>query len=200
MTGYLHTERLRTLADSVLLVGITILAYNLVPPSIINGQLSEPEVQDFFNNLYALISSFVVIFILWILYMKILDYLEQPNEVITIISITFFILVLLTPVFTVGTFQYDNWRSLASLALLQIVNSLLLMALWTYILRSKLLVQQFKHEYNQSMYSNLAVIPSLYSIAVVIGFVNVDIANIFPVFMIPAILILSQVYHRKDAQ
>jgi len=198
LTGYLNTERLRTLADSVLLVGITILAYNLVPPSVINGQLNEVEIQDFFNNLYALISSFVVIFILWILYMKILDYLERPNEVIVIISITFFILVLLTPVFTVGTFQYNNWRSLASLALLQIVNSLLLMALWTYILKSKLLVQQFKHEYNRNMYSGLAVIPSIYAISMVIGFVNVDAASIFPVFMIPIILMLSMVYRRKE--
>lgn len=195
----MNTERLRTLADSVLLVGITILAYNLVPPSIINGQLNEPEVQDFFNNLYALISSFVVIFILWILYMKILDYLEQPNEVIVIISITFFILVLLTPVFTVGTFQYDNWRSLAYLALLQIVNGLLLTALWTYISKSKLLVQQFKYEYNRNLYSNLAVIPSLYAISMVVGFVNVHAASIFPVFMIPAILVLSKVYRRKEA-
>ena len=193
----MNTERLRTLADSVLLVGITILAYNLVPPSIINGQLNEPEVQDFFNNLYALISSFVVIFILWILYMKILDYLEQPNEVIVIISITFFILVLLTPVFTVGTFQYDNWRSLAYLALLQIVNGLLLTALWTYISKSKLLVQQFKYEYNRNLYSNLAVIPSIYAISMVIGSVNVHAASIFPVFMIPAILVLSKVYRRK---
>jgi len=197
LTGYLNTERLRTLADSVLLVGITILAYNLVPPSVINGQLNELEVQDFFNNLYALISSFVVIFILWILYMKIIDYLERPNEVIVIISITFFILVLLTPVFTVGTFQYNSWRSLAYLALLQIVNGLLLLALWTYILKSKLLVQQFKYEYNRNMYSNVAVIPSLYAISMVVGFVNVHAASIFPVFMIPVILVLSKVYRRK---
>lgn len=195
----MNTERLRTLADSVLLVGITILAYNLVPPSIINGQLNEPEVQDFFNNLYALISSFVVIFILWILYMKILDYLVRPNEVIMIISITFFILVLLTPVFTVGTFQYDNWRSLASLALLQIVNGLLLIALWTYISKSKLLVQQFKYEYSRNLYSNLAVIPSLYAISMIVGFVNVHAASIFPVIMIPVILVLSKVYRRKEA-
>lgn len=130
--------------------------------------------------------------------MKILDYLERPNEVIMIISITFFILILLTPVFTVGTFQYNNWRSLASLALLQIVNGLLLMALWTYILKSKLLVQQFKHEYSRNMYSNLTVIPSLYAISMVIGFINVDVASIFPVFMIPAVLILSKVYRRKE--
>ena len=131
--------------------------------------------------------------------MQLLDYLERPNELIVIVSITFFILVLLTPVFTVGTFQYNNWRSLASLALLQIVNSILLIALWTYILKSKLLVQQFKHEYNRNMYSNLAVIPSLYVISVVIGFVNVDAASIFPVFMIPVILILSRVYRKKEA-
>ena len=92
-----------------------------------------------------------------------------------------------------------NWRSLAYLALLQIVNGLLLTALWTYVLKSKLLVQQFKYEYNRNLYSNLAVIPSIYAISMVVGFVNVHAASIFPVFMIPVILVLSKVYRRKEA-
>jgi hypothetical protein len=59
LTKFLTVERLRVFGDSVLLVAITILAYNLVPPSIINGELSGVEAQTFVNNVYGLISSFL---------------------------------------------------------------------------------------------------------------------------------------------
>jgi uncharacterized membrane protein len=198
LTGYLTTERLGTFADSVLLVAITILAYNLLPPSIINGEVNDQEVKDFLNNFYGLISSFVVIFILWILYMRILDYLARPDEFIMVVSITFFILVLLTPVFTLGTLQYNNLSALVLLALLQIFNGFLLMALWIYISKNQeLLNAQAKSIDNYNMYSNFAVIPSLYLASIAIGLVNVHIATIFPVIMIPIILILSKVSRKK---
>jgi hypothetical protein len=41
------TERLKTLADSILLVSLTLLAYNLVPPSVVNGQLNSDEAKTF---------------------------------------------------------------------------------------------------------------------------------------------------------
>lgn len=37
----LTIERLKTFGDSVPLVAITVLAYNLVPPSFINGEMSD---------------------------------------------------------------------------------------------------------------------------------------------------------------
>ena len=61
MPNLLTTERLKNFSDSVLLVAITILAYNLVPPTIVNGQVNPDEMKDFFYNLYGLISSFAVI-------------------------------------------------------------------------------------------------------------------------------------------
>lgn len=61
LTRLLTVERLRVFSDSVLLVAITILAYNLTPPSLINGKLSGIETQSFLDNVYGLISSFFVI-------------------------------------------------------------------------------------------------------------------------------------------
>lgn len=197
LTGYLSTERLRTFADSVLLVAITILAYNLLPPSVVNGEINEQELENFLNNIYGLVSSFVVVFMLWVLYMRILDYLVKPDEVIMIISITFFILVLLTPIFTLGAIQYNNLHALVLLALLQIFNGLLLIVLWSYISKNqKLLTMQLKFRENAKMYFSFAVIPFFYLASIVIGFVNVHIATIFPVIIIPVILLLGR-YRRE---
>lgn len=199
MSRFLTTERLRSFSDSVLLVAITILAYNLVPPSIINGKLSDVEIQSFVDNVYGLISSFFMISFFWVLYTKILDYMREPDEIVILTSLVFFILVLLIPVFTLAQFQYGNLRSVESLALLQIINGLLLILLWTYLIRHKKSLMTQEEELSMTdkryMYSRLALIPCLYIIAIAIAlFVGIQIATIFPIIIVPAMILLWKVF------
>jgi uncharacterized membrane protein len=121
----------------VLLVAITILAYNLVPPSVVNGQVNPDELKDFFYNLYGLISSFMVISVFWLFSLYFFDYLKEPDEIITLILITFFVLILITPITTVAELQIRTWEAVAGLSLLQVVNSIMLMLLWWYLGKNK---------------------------------------------------------------
>lgn len=105
LSGLLTVERLKGLSDSVLLVALTILAYNLLPPTLINNQLDPSELESFFDNLFGMVASFVVIFLFWILYMKILDYLKEPNDIVVLASMVFFVLILILPVFTLAQAQ-----------------------------------------------------------------------------------------------
>lgn len=190
------TERLKTLSDSILLVALTLLAYNLVPPSVVNGQLNTDEVQNFLDNLYGLISSFFVIIVFWVIYTKILDHLKESNEIVVWVSLTFFILVLLTPVFSVALFQYQVQPSITSLASLQIVNGILLVLLWMYLLRHRYMMTiELKKNHNRYMYSILSVIPSVYAISIGIAFINIQMAIIFPVIMVPTMTLLGQAFH-----
>jgi uncharacterized membrane protein len=192
------TERLKTLSDSILLVSLTLLAYNLVPPSVVNGQLNADEVKNFLDNLYGLISSFFVILVFWVVYAKILDYLKEPNEIVVWVSLTFFILVLLTPVFSVAVFQYKAQPSITSLASLQIVNGILLVLLWMYLLTHRnMLTTELKKNDIRYMYSILSVIPALYAIAIGIAFINIQVAIIFPVIMVPTMALLAEAFHHQ---
>lgn len=193
------TERLKTLSDSILLVALTLLAYNLVPPSVVNGQLNTDEVQNFLDNLYGLISSFFVIIVFWVIYTKILDHLKESNEIVVWVSLTFFILVLLTPVFSVALFQYQVQPSITSLASLQIVNGILLVLLWMYLLRHRYMMTiELKKNHNRYMYSILSVIPSVYAISIGIAFINIQVAIIFPVIMVPTMTLLGQAFHHHQ--
>lgn len=193
------TERLKTLSDSILLVALTLLAYNLVPPSVVNGQLNTDEVQNFLDNLYGLISSFFVIIVFWVIYTKILDHLKESNEIVVWVSLTFFILVLLTPVFSVALFQYQVQPSITSLASLQIVNGILLVLLWMYLLRHRYMMTiELKKNHNRYMYSILSVIPSVYAISIGIAFINIQMAIIFPVIMVPTMTLLGQAFHHHQ--
>ena len=198
MAQFLSIERLKTFSDSVLLVALTILAYNLIPPSVLNGEVVDVEVESLFDNVYGLISSFPVIFIFWVLYTKVLDYLKEPDEIVVLISLSFFILILLVPVFSLAEFQYENLQSVISLAVLQIINGLLLILLWTYLIRhrSRLTVQEELN--SRYMYSRLALIPSLYMITIAIAFfLGVKAAAIFPVIVIPSMLLLGRILGEK---
>ena len=199
LTSFMTTERLKTLSDSILLVALTLLAYNLVPPSVVNGQLNADEVENFLDNLYGLISSFFVIIVFWVIYTKILDYLKESNEIVVWVSLTFFILVLLTPVFSVALFQYQVQPSITSLASLQIVNGILLVLLWIYLLRHRnMMTIELKKNDNRYMYSILSVIPSLYAISIGIAFINIQMAIIFPVIMVPTMTLLGQAFHHHQ--
>jgi uncharacterized membrane protein len=177
----------------VLLVAITILAYNLVAPSVVNGQVNPDELKDFFYNLYGLISSFMVISVFWLFSMNFFDYLKDPDEIITLILITFFVLILITPITTVGELQYRTREAVAGLSLLQVVNSMMLMLLWWYIgKRKNLQSKELDNSIKKKMYIRLAIIPSLYMISIGLSFFNFDVAVIFPVFMIPTLILVAK--------
>ena len=194
LSGLLTTERLKSFSDSVLLVAITLLAYNLVPPSVVNGQVNPDETRDFFNNLYGLISSFVVISIFWLSSMNFLDYLKYPNEIIVLIFITFFVLIIITPVTTVAELQYGTWEAVAGLSLLQVMNSMMLMLLWWLLGKNKdLQSKELDNSIKKKMYTRLTIIPSLYVISIGLSFFNFNLAVIFPVIMIPSLIFVAKV-------
>ncbi len=193
MSGLLTTERLKSFSDSVLLVAITILAYNLVPPSVINGQVNPDELKDFYYNLYGLISSFIVISIYWIFSMYFFDYLKYPNEIITLTSITFFVLILITPITTVGELEYRTWEAVAALSLLQIFNSLIMIFLWWYLgLNKSLQSKELDTGTKKKMYMRLSIIPSLYAISIGLSFISFNVAVFFPVIMVPALILVAK--------
>jgi uncharacterized membrane protein len=194
LSGLLTTERLKSFSDSVLLIAVTILAYNLVPPSIVNGQVNPNELEDFFYNLYGLISSFMVISVFWLFSINFFDYLKEPDEVTTLILITFFVLVLITPITTVAEIQNRTWQAVTVLSLLQVVNSIMLMLLWWYLGKNKnLQSKELDNRIKKKVYVKLAIIPSLYLISIGLSFFNFDLAVIFPVIMIPSLVLVAKV-------
>jgi uncharacterized membrane protein len=179
----------------VLLVAITILSYNLIPPSIVNGQVNPDELEDFFYNLYGLISSFIVISIFWTFSMNFFDYLKYPTEIINLILITFFVLILITPITTVAELQYRTWEAVAVLSLIQVFNSMMLMLLWWYLGKSKNLQRkEIDNSIRKKMYIRLTIIPSLYVISIGLSFISFNVAIIFPIVMITSLILVAKAY------
>ncbi|ALI36191.1 hypothetical protein NMY3_01989 [Candidatus Nitrosocosmicus oleophilus] len=198
MKGFLSVERLEGLSDSVLLVALTILAYNLIPPTLINGQADPTEVDSFFDNLFGMVSSFFVIFVFWILYMKILDHLTVPDDVVILTSLLFFILILVTPVFTLAQVQYESTSSVIFLSILMIITDFILVFIWKYIHKKPLSVDRGQREV-KSIHNIFLVIPTLYTLSILLAFYNIKLSIIFPVVMIPALLLMNILFRKNDS-
>ena len=58
---------------------------------------------------------------------------------------------------------------------------------------------RIKKNDNRYMYSILSVIPALYAISIGIAFINIQVAIIFPVIMVPTMTLLGQAFnHHKN--
>jgi membrane-associated HD superfamily phosphohydrolase len=99
-----------------------------------------------------------VISIFWIFSMNFFDYLKYPDELIVMISVTFFVLILLT----VAELQYKTWQAVAVLASLQVVNSMLLIfSVWHLGRCKNLQSKELDRPVMKKMYVRLIIIPSL---------------------------------------
>ena len=121
------------------------------------------------------------------------DYLKYPNEIITLTSIAFFVLILITPITTVGELQYRSWEAVAALSLLQIFNSLIMIFLWWYLgLNKSLQSKELDTGTKKKMYVRLSIIPSLYAIFIGLSFISFNVAVFFPVIMLPALILVAK--------
>jgi hypothetical protein len=106
-------------------------------------------------------------------------------------------LILITPITTVAELQYRTWEAVAGLSLLQVVNSAMLVLLWWYLGKSKnLQSKELENSIKKKMHIRLAIIPSLYVISIGLSFFNSDVAVIFPVFMIPSLILVARALNR----
>ncbi len=198
MKGFLSVERLKGLSDSVLLVALTILAYNLIPPTLINGQVDPTELDSFFDNLFGMVSSFFVIFVFWILYMMILDHLTEPDDIVILTSLVFFLLILVTPVFTLAQVQYESASAVVFLSLLMILTDLILIFLWMYMRKKSLIIDDRKRAF-KNIRNIFLVIPTLYTISILVAFYSIKLSIILPVVMIPTLLFLNGIVRKNNS-
>mgnify|MGYP003294008969 CR=1 FL=1 len=74
----------------------------------------------------------------------------------------------------------------------------MLMLLWWLLGKNKnLQIKEIDNGTKKKMYIRLAIIPSLYVISIGLSFFNFNLAVIFPVFMIPSLILVAKVHKRR---
>ena len=88
------TSRLIAFSDSVMVVAVVLLVYNLAALVTTDPNAFQEEI--FFHTLAAYIGSFIVVFFYWVVFTTLLEYIKDLDDVIVSLSLIFLILITLT--------------------------------------------------------------------------------------------------------
>ena len=193
MIIFLDKTRLKTLSDSVLLVGIVLLVYNLA--SLAN---SDPDFFDpttFFNTLVAYVNSFILVYLYWSLFSVLLTYIEKVDVMLFLLFIVFLILVTLVPVTNVLKLQQRNQQSQNFHAFIHIVPGLLLM--FAMFSRKHKLTSLGDKDYRHELIS-ITIIPAIYFVSFLFAFLNSMISQLIPFFVIPLFILVGSKIAKSD--
>ena len=193
MIIFLQKTRLKTLSDSVLLVGIVLLVYDLASLANSGADFFDPE--TFFNTLVAYVNSFIVVYLYWSLFSVVLTYIEKIDVMVFLLFIVFLILVTLVPVANILYLQQKNQQSQNFHAFIHIVPGILLM--FAMFSRKHELTRLGHKDYIHELIS-ISIIPAVYSISFLFAFLDSMISQLIPFFVIPLFILVGSKIHKSD--
>ena len=190
MIIFLDKTRLKQLSDSVLLVGIVLLVYDLA--SLANSDADFFDPKTFFNTLVAYVNSFIVVYLYWSLFSVLLTYIEKVDVMLFLLFIAFLILVTLVPVANILFLQQRNQQSQNFHAFIHVVPGIILM--FAMFFRKHELTLMGHKDYRHELIS-LTIIPSMYSLSFFFAFLNSTISQLIPFFVIPLFILVGSKIH-----
>lgn len=186
----LRPSRLIAFSDSVMVVAVVLLVYNLAALVTTDPNAFQEEI--FFHTLAAYIGSFIVVFFYWVVFTTLLEYIKDLNDVIVSLSLIFLILITLTPVGSAAEQQSKNPRSLFFIASIEISAGLLLLIIFFYVTKGKV---PSTHAAKRTLI-NVCVIPSIYTVTLFVSFLNYTIAQLLTFSVIPVFVIVRMQTHK----
>jgi uncharacterized membrane protein len=162
----LRSGRLIAFSDSVLVVAVVLLVYNLA--TLATAEPNAFQGQIFLYTLAAYVSSFIVVFFYWVVFSSLLEYIKDLDDIVVSLSLIFLILVTLTPVGNVAERQQKNEKSLLFISLIEISAGLLLLVIFFYVTKGKI---PYSHVAKRTLI-NMCVIPSVYTVTLFVSFLN----------------------------
>jgi len=189
---FLDKARLKTLTDSVLIVGIVLLVYNLA--TLAGTDPDKFESKLFSNTLVAYINAFIIVFMYWSLLSDILDITLYLDDTLFLLFLILLITLTLVPVANILFLQSSSQGAAHFVAFTHIAPGLLL-----------ILVMKFKRDRLHQLSATesryilvcLTIIPSLYSISFAFYYYNTFVSNAIALLVIPAFIVVGRILHKN---
>lgn len=131
----LRSDRLLAFSDSVIVVAVVLLVYNLATFATTEPNAFQPQI--FFSTLIVYVGSFIVVFFFWLTFTTLLEYIKKLNDIVTSLSLIFLILVTLTPVGNILEQQQKSEKSLLFTSLIEISAGSVLLMIFFYVTKGK---------------------------------------------------------------
>ena len=202
-TPFIKVEHVISFSDAVFAFAITLMALSIdipdLPSNLTQAELID-KLYDLFPQFESYIISFAVIAIFWVSYHQVFNPIKGSHIVMVYLNLLFLLLITLLSLSTSLVINYGNYHiPYVIYSFIVILTSSLLTLIWWHATKDKLLIDKNLHPlYIKGVMLTLLSIPLVFTVSIFISFINLDIAEIFWLVMVPINIIIKQKYkHSK---
>ncbi len=198
-TPIIKVERVISFSDAVFAFAITLMALSIDIPDL-PTHLTQSELLDKLYNLYpqfeSYVISFAVIAIFWVSYHQVFNHIKGSHITMVYLNLLFLLLITLLSLSTSLVINYGTYQiPYIIYCFIVIMTSSLLATIWWHATRNKRLVDKNLHPFFiKGVLVNLMSIPIVFTISIIISFVNLDIAQYFWLIIAPLNITIKRRY------
>jgi uncharacterized membrane protein len=198
-TPSIKLEHVISFSDAIFAFAITIMTLSVDIPDLPTN-LTQAELLDELYALYpqfeSYVISFAVIAIFWVSYHQVFNHIKGSHITIVYLNLLFLLLITLLSLSTSLIINYETYQiPYVIYCFIVVMTSLLLALIWWYAIKNKGLVEENLHPFFiKGVLANLISIPIIFTISIIISFVNLDIAQYFWLVIIPITIAIRRRY------
>jgi uncharacterized membrane protein len=198
-TPDIKIEHVISFSDAVFAFAITLMALTIdipdLPPNLSQSELlqrldnSYPQLEDY-------IISFAVIAIFWISYHQVFNHIKGSHISMVYLNLLFLLFITLLSLTTSFVTNYASYQiPYIIYCIVVIMTSSLLVLIWWYATKEYRLIDKGMHPlFIKGTFFALLAIPIIFSISIVISFIDLDIAQYFWLGIIPMNVLIRYKY------
>ena len=198
-TPDIKIEHVISFSDAVFAFAITLMALTIdipdLPPNLSQSELLQ-RLDDSYPQLEDYIISFAVIAIFWISYHQVFNHIKGSNISMVYLNLLFLLFITLLSLTTSFVINYASYQiPYIIYCTVVIMTSSLLVLIWWYATKEYRLVDKGMHPlFIKGTFFALLAIPIIFSISIVISYIDLDIAQYFWLGIIPMNILIRYKY------
>jgi uncharacterized membrane protein len=198
-TPDIKIEHVISFSDAVFAFAITLMALTIdipdLPPDLSQSELLQ-RLDDSYPQLEDYIISFAVIAIFWISYHQVFNHIKGSHISMVYLNLLFLLFITLLSLTTSFVTNYASYQiPYIIYCTVVIMTSSLLVLIWWYATKDYRLVDKGMHPlFIKGTFFALLAIPIIFSISVLISFIDLDIAQYFWLSIIPMNVLIRYKY------
>src|SRR5215216_6959223 len=168
-----------------------------IPDLPLDLTLSEllKKLYDIYPQFENYLLSFAVVAIFWISYHQVFNHIRGSHISMVYLNLLFLLLITLLSLSTSLVINYGTYKIPHIIyCSLVIMTSLLLALIWWYATKNKYLDKNLHPFFITGVMANLMTIPIVFTISIIISFVNLDIAQYFWLVTVPLTIAIRRRY------
>ncbi|MGZ5500238.1 MAG: TMEM175 family protein [Nitrososphaeraceae archaeon] len=202
-TPFIKVEHVISFSDAVFAFAITLMALSIDIPNL-PSDLTQAELVDKLYGLFpqfeSYIISFAVIAIFWVSYHQVFNHIKGSHIIMVYLNLLFLLLITLLSLSTSLVINYGGYHiPYIIYSFMVILTSSLLAMIWWHATKDKLLIDKnLRSLYIKGVMINLISIPLVFTISIIISFVNLGIAEYFWLVIAPLNIAIKQKYKHSQ--